>query len=547
MDPVAVVGAGAMGSRIALRLVDAGHEVVVWNRSPDKLAPILARGAIAASTPRDAAARSRALITMLADPQALRAVSEGPDGIAVGAHPDLVVIEMSTVGPPAVRQLGSLLGPGVRLVDAPVLGSVDEVQSGTLMIFAGGPSEVLDEVEPLLALLGKVVRIGPLGAGAAAKLVANAALLGALAVLGETLALADGLELSHEAAATVLASTPLAEQARRRLSLIEAGDYPRRFALSLARKDADLILESALAAAFDPPALAAARAWLTAAEAQGRGDADYTAALATILGRAKATGGRYDGLIVDLDGVVWLGGHPIEGAAATVARLRARGTRVLFLTNDPQHSRATQARRLTEIGIPATSEDVLTASAATAAYLASQERLAEARTLVIGTQALRDELAHVGLRLVATDDAEAAQIVVVGGHDNFDYAELQAAVRAIGSGAKLFATGRDPFVPSRNGREPATGAILAAIETASGVTATITGKPEPHIFAIARHLLPGCKRVAMIGDNLATDIAGAKRAGLDAILVLTGATDPGELDHATARPDLVLPSLAALG
>jgi 4-nitrophenyl phosphatase len=120
-------------------------------------------------------------------------------------------------------------------------------------------------------------------------------------------------------------------------------------------------------------------------------------------------------------------------------------------------------------------------------------------------------------------------------------------VRAIGSGDKLFATGRDPFVPTRNGHEPATGAILAAIETASGATATITGKPEPHIFAIARHLLPGCKRVAMIGDNLATDIAGAKRAGLDAILVLSGATDPVELKQATARPDLVLPSLAALG
>jgi HAD superfamily hydrolase (TIGR01450 family) len=454
---------------------------------------------------------------------------------------------MSTVGPPAVRQLGSLLGPHVRLVDAPVLGSVGEAESGTLMIFAGGPNEVLDQVEPLLTILGRVVRVGPLGAGAAAKLVANAALLGVLAVLGETLALADGLELSPEAAATVLAWTPLAEQSRRRLPLIEAGDYPRRFALSLARKDADLILESAAAAAFDTPALAAARAWFTAAEAEGRGDADYTAALATILRASRTTGRRYDGLIVDLDGVVWLGRHPIEGAAATVARLRAGGTRVLFLTNDPQHSGAAQARRLTEMGIPATAEDVLTASAATAAYLASQERLAEARTLVIGTQALRDELAHVGLRLVATDDAEAAQIVVVGGHDHFDYSELRAAVRAIGSGASLFATGRDPFVPTRTGRLPATGAILAAIETASGATATITGKPEPHIFAIARQLLPGCKRIAMIGDNLATDIAGAKCAGLDAILVLTGATNPEELEQTTTRPDLVLPSLAALG
>jgi 3-hydroxyisobutyrate dehydrogenase/2-hydroxy-3-oxopropionate reductase len=536
-----------MGSRIALRLLDAGHEVVVWNRSPDRLAPVLARGIASVSTPREAAVHSRALITMLADPHALRAVSEGPDGIASGAHADLVVIEMSTVGPPAVRQLASLLGPDVRLVDAPVLGSVDEAESGTLLIFAGGPGEVVDEVEPLLAILGKVVRVGPLGAGAAAKLVANAALLGTLAVLGEALALADGLELSHEAAATVLGSTPLAEQAQRRLPLIEAGDYPRRFRLSLARKDADLILDSAAAAAVDAPALVAAQGWLAAAETEGRGDADYTAALATVLRGARATGARYDGLIVDLDGVVWLGGHPIEGAAATLARLRAGGARVLFLTNDPQHSRATQARRLTEIGIPATADDVLTASAAAAAYLGSQERLSAARTLVVGSQALHDELAEAGLQLLGTDDAETADIVVVGGHDHFDYAELRAAVRAIGSGASLFATGRDPFVPTHHGRDPATGAILAAIETASGATATITGKPEPHIFSIARHLLPGCKRVAMIGDNLATDIAGAKRAGLDAILVLTGATDRGELEHATARPNLVLPSLAALG
>lgn len=547
MGKVAVLGVGAMGSRLALRLLDAGREIVVWNRSPDRLAPVLARGMTAVSTPRDAAAHSRALITMLADPQALRAVSDGPDGIAAGAHPDLVVIEMSTVGPRAVRQLASLLGPDIRVVDAPVLGSVDEAESGRLTILTGGPGEVVDEVEPLLAILGKVVRVGPLGAGAAAKLVANAALFGVLAVFGETLALADGLGLSREAAAAVLACTPLAEQARRRLPLIETGDYPRRFALSLARKDADLILESAAAAALDAPSLAAARRWLTAAEADGYGDADYTAALATILRGVKPAAGRYDGLIVDLDGVVWLGGDPIDGAAATLARLRAGGTRVVFLTNDPQHSRATQARRLTEIGIPATADDVLTASAAAAAYLSSQERLAGSRTLVVGPQALHDELAEAGLHLVTRDAAESAEIVVVGGHDHFDYAELQAAVRAISSGASLFATGRDPFVPIRNGREPATGAILAAIETASGATATITGKPEPHMFAIARHLLAGCKRVAVIGDNLATDIAGAKRAGLDAILVLSGATDPGELEQATTRPDLVLPSLTALG
>jgi HAD superfamily hydrolase (TIGR01450 family) len=231
----------------------------------------------------------------------------------------------------------------------------------------------------------------------------------------------------------------------------------------------------------------------------------------------------------------------------TLARLRSGGVRMLVPPHDPQQTRAAPAQRLTEIGIAATADDVLTACTAAASYLSSQERLAGRRTFVAGSQALHDELAEAGFRLVAADDAETAEIVVVGGHDRFDYAELLAAVRAIVSGARLFATGRDPFVPTRNGREPATGAILAAIETATGATATVTGKPEPHMFAVARDLLADCARVAVIGDNLATDIAGAKRAGLDAILVLSGATDPGELDQASVRPDLVLPSLASLG
>lgn len=143
-----------------------------------------------------------------------------------------------------------------------MLGSVGEAESGTLTIFAGGLAAVVDQVEPLLAVLGTIVRAGLPGAGAAAKLVANAALLGTLAVLGETLALADALELSPDVSAAVLASTPLAEQARRRLPMIVAGDYPRRFALSLARKDADLILRSCAAAGVELPGLSAMRGWL---------------------------------------------------------------------------------------------------------------------------------------------------------------------------------------------------------------------------------------------------------------------------------------------
>src|SRR5581483_11602098 len=250
-----IVGTGAMGSRIAIRLLDAGYDLVVWNRSQERLVPLLSRGAGAAASPRETAARSRVLITMLADPEALRAASAGTDGIAAGAHPGLVVVEMSTVGPAAVRELASVLGPHVRLVDAPVLGSIGEAESGGLTILVGGPDDAVSTVETLLAALGNVVRVGPLGTGAAAKLLANAALLGTLTVLGETLALAEALELSREAAAEVLAATPLAEQAHRRLPLIKAGDYPRRFALSLARKDADLIAATCAEAGIEAPAL----------------------------------------------------------------------------------------------------------------------------------------------------------------------------------------------------------------------------------------------------------------------------------------------------
>jgi len=143
--------------------------------------------------------------------------------------------------------------------------------------------------------------------------------------------------------------------------------------------------------------------------------------------------------------------------------------------------------------------------------------------------------------------ARHAGLVVVGGHERFGYSELRAATTAIGGGAQLFATGRDPVVPGSDGPMPATGAILAAIETAAGATATVIGKPEPYVFHIARQALPGCEHIAVVGDNLASDIAGAKHAGLDAILVLTGTATEEDLSHCAIQPDRVFLSLAALG
>jgi len=263
---------------------------------------------------------------------------------------------------------------------------------------------------------------------------------------------------------------------------------------------------------------------------------------------AEAPAGRfeYDGLIVDLDGVVWLGGVPIDGAAHAIGVLRSRGVRIVFVTNDPQGSRQEFATRLTAIGVPVTAADVVTSAAATARFMASRRQVFPRGALVVGGPALRAEIERAGLRIVAPSDTRAVDVVVVGGDDGFDYGQLVAATRAVRGGAALYATGRDAVFPTEEGPLPATGAILASIEVAAGTQATVIGKPEPLIFQIARDVLDGCRHVAVVGDHLVSDIAGAKRAGLDAILVLTGTATVDELERAVTKPDLVIPSIAAL-
>jgi HAD superfamily hydrolase (TIGR01450 family) len=561
MTAAAVVGLGAMGSRIAARLVAAGHQVIVWNRSAEKTGPLTVVGAVTAASPAEAASRADVLITMVADPAALRAVTEGPGGVAAGAGASLTVVEMSTVGPAAVVRLAAVLPPATGLLDAPVLGSRAEAESGSLVIFAGGPAQLVERVSPCLSALGSVLHVGSLGAGAAAKLVANATLFSTLGALGEAIALARGLGLSAEAAYRVLAATPLGGQAERRRAVIDAGEYPPRFPLTLAGKDARLIADAAAAARVDLRLTAAAGTWLAEAEQAGRGDRDYTVMLKTILrGRdndlprpqrdarpAPGTGpADCDGLIIDLDGVVWRGGDPIPGAAEAIAAVRGSGTRVLFVTNEPRRSRNALAERLAEIGIPATAAEVMTSAAVAARVAGSLTGLANRRALVVGPPALHDEIKGAGFQLVASEEAREAEVVVVGGHESFDYRELRAAAAAVRAGAQLFATGRDAVFPAPDGLWPATGAILAAIETAGGVPAVVVGKPERIMFDIACEALAGCARIGVIGDHLTADIEGAKRAGLDAILVLTGATSQADLERAPILPGLVLDSLALL-
>jgi 3-hydroxyisobutyrate dehydrogenase/2-hydroxy-3-oxopropionate reductase len=285
---VAFIGLGAMGQRVAGRLLGAGYALRVWNRTASKAEGLVARGAALASTPAGAARGADLVITMVADPAALRDVSQGADGIAGGVAAETTLMEMSTVGPFAVAQLSSALPPAARLIDAPVLGSLAEAENGTLTILVGGDGQVVERWTPLLRALGRPIHIGPVGAGAAAKLVANSALLSVIVALGEALALADALGLARDKAYEVLAATPLAAQAERRRPSIEAGDYPPRFKLALAAKDAALITDVASTSETDLRVADAARAWLVDADRIGFGDRDYTAVLAHILRQRKS-------------------------------------------------------------------------------------------------------------------------------------------------------------------------------------------------------------------------------------------------------------------
>jgi len=182
-----------------------------------------------------------------------------------------------------VQRLASVLPRETPLLDAPVLGSLSEAESGALKVFVGGPLSLYERWAPVLAVLGSVLHVGPVGDGATAKLVANATLFGVLGALGEALALARALGLPRDKTFEVLEATPLAAQADRRRPSIESGDYPPRFALPLARKDAGLVLDAAAAGGADLRLITAMRTWLDEADAAGWGDRDYSSVLDLIV------------------------------------------------------------------------------------------------------------------------------------------------------------------------------------------------------------------------------------------------------------------------
>jgi glycerol-1-phosphatase len=254
---------------------------------------------------------------------------------------------------------------------------------------------------------------------------------------------------------------------------------------------------------------------------------------------------KFDGLLVDLDGVVWVGREMVPGSAEALRSLSSAGKEIVFVTNNPGKPAAEYARRLSEAGVAVSAERIVTAGEATAA-LAADSGAGDGTAFVIGAPAFHDTVAAAGLRLLEGDAGCEADLVLVSGHRGFDYAELLTATRALQQGAALFATSRDPTLPMPGGAWPGTGAVLAAVETASGATAEIGGKPEPHLFEMARERIASAERVAMVGDRISSDIEGGRRAGLKTILALSGTTSREEAEDAVSPPDYIVEDLAAL-
>lgn len=228
----------------------------------------------------------------------------------------------------------------------------------------------------------------------------------------------------------------------------------------------------------------------------------------------------YDGFLIDLDGVVWLGHEPIEGAAKAIAALAAAGKPFVFVTNSPRVTPAEQARILREQGIEADEDRVVTAGD-TLLELTRKEIGEAGKVYAIGTSGFLEQVEGAGFELLPAERWQEAEAVLVTGHPRFDYDELKAASMAARAGAFLATIGRDPTMPMPDGLWPGTGSIVAAVEAASGRTAVVAGKPERPIFdlGVRRLGLPEGARVAMIGDRLDTDVGGAQKAGLEGILV----------------------------
>ena len=254
---------------------------------------------------------------------------------------------------------------------------------------------------------------------------------------------------------------------------------------------------------------------------------------------------RYAHVLLDLDGCVWVGEQPTPGAVEAIGELRAAGKSVVYLTNDPRRSPEEYVRKLWNVGIQASLGEVVTVGAAIQHVLAQGR--SRTPTYVIGAPAIFRHVADAGMRIVnGTQRAAHAELVVVAGHDDLHFDELRRATQAVLRGAEMLAAGRDRTFPREDGPWPGTGAIVAALEYATGRQARTVGKPQPQMFHTALDRL-GPGSALMVGDRVDSDLAGAAAAQLDGAIVLSGVSTRAEAEAASdPKPVAIADTLHAL-
>ncbi len=250
------------------------------------------------------------------------------------------------------------------------------------------------------------------------------------------------------------------------------------------------------------------------------------------------------GYIIDLDGTIYLGDRVVRGATGALAELRARGRKVVFLSNKPLESRSTYAEKLSRMGIPASESDVLSSSFVLARHMAKVAP--RAWVFAVGEPPLLEELERAGLRI--TEDPSRIEHVIAAFDRTFDYRKLNLAFQALRRGAGFWATNPDRTCPVDGGEIPDAAGVIAALEATTGRSVErVAGKPSSLMAETALSVLGLTSgSCAMVGDRLETDIRMANQACLISILVLSGVTRREDLPTASDRPDHVLESIAEL-
>ena len=289
---IGFIGLGAMGSRIANRLLGAGHRVYATNRTAAKAQPLVERGLVWLGTPREVAASGDVVLSMVTDDAALEAITAGPHGLLAGLEPGQIYVDMSTVSPQASRQLAERVrARGARMLDAPVSGSIPQAESGTLAIMVGGERDAFIAVEPLLRELGQTVtHIGPNGQGLVLKLAINISLAAQTLAFSEGLLLAERAGVDPELAAEVMSTSSIGSpMLKARIPLLLELPEHAWFDVELMQKDIRLARRTADDLQIPLPSAAIADQMLTKARNLGYAHRDL-ASLHNALAETAAQG-----------------------------------------------------------------------------------------------------------------------------------------------------------------------------------------------------------------------------------------------------------------